>query len=82
MGVTVGDEGGEVDAGEEFGVDEFEGGVGVVEVEEGEVGVQLEGLADDAHQLVQVDLACRVDVQVQLGALLPARQHHPYSYIW
>lgn len=57
-------------AGELLLVDMLEGAVGVVEVEEESVGVQLESFPDDGHQLVQVDLARLVDVNVHLQAVL------------
>lgn len=62
-------------------VDVLVGGAGVVEVEEEEVRVEVEGLLDEREHFVEVDLSRLVDFDVGVGEFLFAVQPHPYSYI-
>ena len=67
--VTLGDEGGEVDEAGELGLYEFEGGFGVVEVEDEEVGFELEGGEDEGDESLEVDLALGGDLEVEVEDL-------------
>lgn len=62
-------------------VDVLVSGAGVVEVEEEEVRVEVEGLLDEREHFVEVDLSRLVDFDVGVGEFLFAVQSHPYSYI-
>lgn len=62
-------------------VDVLVGGAGVVEVEEEEVRVEVEGLLDEREHFVEVDLSRLVDFDVGVGEFLFAVQPYPYSYI-
>lgn len=62
-------------------VDVLVGGAGVVEVEEEEVRVEVEGLLDEREHFVEVDLSRLVDFDVGVGDFLFAVQPYPNSYI-
>ena len=49
-----------------FLVDVLEGSARVVEIEEEQMCIQLIGFSDAAHQLVQIDLAALVHLDVPL----------------
>ena len=67
--VTLGDEGGEVDEAGELGLYEFEGGFGVVEVEDEEVGFKLEGGEDEGDQSFEMYLALGGYLEVEVEDL-------------
>ena len=66
---TLGDEGGEVNETGDLRLYEFEGGFGVVEVEDEEVGFKLEGGEDEGDQSFEVDLALGGYLEVEMEDL-------------
>ncbi len=67
---------------EVFLVDILKCTMGMIEIKEEGMRVELIGLSDNGDQLIQIDLPGLIDLNVEFHVVFFAVMQYPYSYIW